>query len=69
MGLKDYAADLLERAGSEILIDRHAEEITEKIDEIATDFLDWYIEGDIDPWTEHRSINELYEQFKIEKGL
>lgn len=40
-----------------------------KTDEIATDFLLWYIEERIVPAEETRSIEELYANFKIEKGL
>jgi ferritin len=69
VGLKEFITETLEQAGAEILLDRAAERLTEKVDEVAKDFIEWYVLEGINPETERRSINDLYAQFKKDKSL
>lgn len=37
--------------------------------DVATDFLEWYLSEEDDKEFQPKSVQELYEQFKIQKGL
>jgi len=39
------------------------------VDDVATDFLEWYLSEEDDKEFQPKSVQELYEQFKIQKGL
>lgn len=71
--LKDFIKDIIDDAGAGLMVEASvesaADSITGKIEEVATDFLEWYVDRDILPKDDHFSINELWEQFKIERNL
>ncbi len=69
MGLEHYILDKLSKADTRKHLGSTAFAIVDKIDEVATDFLEWYISEEDDAEFQPRSIAELYEQFKIQKGL
>jgi len=65
--LKNFAENIIKRVGGPDSVEANTKYIIQGVDEIATDFAVWCVENVQE--FETRSVQELYDQFKIERNL
>jgi len=69
MNLVEQIKQEIYTCGGGFQVQETAERLAESVQETSTDFLLWYIEANIVPETDPRSIYDLWREFSIDKQL